>query len=82
MSEALDPVRNPAKGRPMGAAICWLTENDQVTKKGHMDFRPSFGQRAVTRVGSRDEYGSDFTELESHERDRRPGEESEPELDL
>jgi hypothetical protein len=81
MSEADDPVAFPAKGRPLGSALCWLSACDQLTKRAHMDLHPSQWERVVARIGFREEHPAYAAEIEASERPKRVDEDSEPDDD-
>ena len=81
MDEATNPEHFPAMGRCLAFGVCWLEENDQETKAAHISHKPPWGRRVVKKVVARERYGARFVMLESKERPKRLGEDSEPEGD-
>ena len=68
-----------ASGRPLGYAAAFSMEHCCATKEEHFSFAPGQLQRAAARYLYRETFGEVWRQLESRERDKRDGEESEPE---
>lgn len=69
----------PGMGRPLGYAVAWLSNCEQLSKAEHLDFHPDFFERHIARVSARADYSALWEELQSYERPLRDGEDSEPE---